>query len=120
VLYNTKKDERAVLENLRRDYSKKFLDRCNPALTFDIIDRIKIAHFQRALGEKPNMSGQVIKILNDLEFDERMNTKQIISRMAEIIKVYFYYRPTYFPEKNISQESQKSENILRINSKESK
>ncbi|MCC9294559.1 hypothetical protein ACFHWD_07015 [Clostridium sp. MT-14] len=111
--YKKAKNERLVLENLRRDYSKKFLDGCNPDLSFDIIDQIKIAHFERALGEKPNTTNLALTILNDLEFDEHMNTKQIISRMKEIIKVYFQYGPRFL-SKNILPTSHKDRSIFQV------
>lgn len=113
--YRKVKDERLVLENLRRDYAKKFLDKCNPALVTDIIDEIKIAHFQRALGEKPKITKLVTNILNDLEFDEHMNTEQIISRMNGIIKIYFKYKHVHCEEKNVLKKSKKSKSIFQIN-----
>ncbi|MCH3964596.1 MAG: hypothetical protein LKE46_10000 [Clostridium sp.] len=111
--YKKAKSERLVLENLRRDYSKKFLNRCNPDLSFNIIDQVKIAHFKRALGEKPNTTNLALTILNDLEFDEHMNTKQIISRMKEIIKVYFQYGP-HFLAKNILPTSHRGKSIFQV------
>ncbi|EET87407.1 hypothetical protein CcarbDRAFT_2188 [Clostridium carboxidivorans P7] len=90
--YKKGKDKRLALESLRREYSKNFLDKYDSSSVIDIIDEIKIAHFKRALGERPKMTKMVSNILNDLEFDEYMNTEQIIFRMNEIIKVYFQYK----------------------------
>lgn len=116
--YKRAKDERLVLENLRRNYSKKFLDKCNPDLAVDIIDEIKIAHFQRILGQKPKTTKLVINILNYLEFDENMDTKQIISRMNEIIKVYFKYNPSYSEEKSVPKKFKKNKSFFQMDSKQ--
>lgn len=117
--YGRGRCERPVLESLRRDYSKKFLGRCNPALSFDIVDQVKIAHFQRALGEKTNMPKSVIDILDDLEFDENMDTGQIISRMNRIIDVYFYHRSAHLLHGNMPPGIQNSKGSLQINNKKS-
>jgi hypothetical protein len=41
------------------------------------------------LGESKRTSSKTRGILNLLEFDESMNTEQIISNMNELIKTYF-------------------------------
>lgn len=81
--------ERPALENLRRSYSKRFLSKYDAVSANDILDEIGIAHFQKALGEEPKMTGLTFKILNDLEFDKSMDTEEIIHKMNKIIKVCF-------------------------------
>lgn len=114
--YKKGKDERPVLENLRRSYSKKFLSKWDTASANDILDEIKIAHFQRALGIEPKMKELIFNILNDLEFDEYMNTEQIIFRMNEIIEVYFEFSPAHY-EKNFLKKIEKSKSIIRFGEK---
>ena len=87
--YEKAKSERPVLETLRRSYSKRALSTCNEASANYIFNEIEIAHFQKALGLEPKMTGSAFKILNDLEFDKSMNTEQIILKMNKIISVYF-------------------------------
>lgn len=87
--YEKAKKDRPVLADLRRNYSKKVLYEENAPSYYYLVDEIKIAHFQRVLGEEPKVREQVINILNDLEFDESLNTEQIILKMNEIIAVYF-------------------------------
>jgi len=89
--YNKGKKERPVIESLRRDYSRKILMGETETSDRDILEVIKKAHFKRALGEEPQITGRVLNILNDLEFDESMSTEQIILRMNEIIKAYFKF-----------------------------
>lgn len=93
--YKKGKNERLVLEDLRRSYSKKVISKVIPATDYDLVDEIKMAHFQRALGEEPKMADDVFTILNELEFDESMNTEQIIFKMNEIINVYLDFNPAH-------------------------
>lgn len=89
--YQKGKGERPVLESLRRNYSEKVLSKCDTASANYLFDEIRIAHFKRALGENPKMTGMASKILNDLEFDKFMDTEQIIFRMSKIINTYFRF-----------------------------
>jgi hypothetical protein len=89
--YERGKVERPVLESLRQSYSKKILSGCDAASTNYLFDEIRIAHFKKALGENPKMTGLASKILNELEFDKSMSTEQIIRRMNKIIRVYFRF-----------------------------
>jgi len=93
--YEKGKDERPVLEDLRRSYAERVLKNGNSASADDIYDKVKIAHFQRVLGEEPKITGPALNLLNDLEFDESMSTEQIIQRMNEIIKDYFEFSPAH-------------------------
>jgi len=99
--YKKAKDERFVLESLRKIYAKKVLSKVDEIFDFEVFDKIKTAHFQRVLGKETNITGYELNILNDLEFDESINTEQIILRMNEIFKVYFEFSP-----------SQNEENVL--------
>lgn len=91
--------ERPVLDSLRQSYAKQYLLRLGAAnadanvtdaVYYDyILDEVKAAHFKRALGEGPKVSGLADKILRDLEFGASMDTAQIIRRMDKIISDYF-------------------------------
>ncbi|MGB4439537.1 MAG: hypothetical protein WBJ13_10035, partial [Sedimentibacter sp.] len=101
--YKKGKDERLVLESLRNIYAKKVLSKVDETSDFEVFDKIKTAHFQRVLGEEPNITGDVLNILNDLEFDESINTEQIILRMNEIFKVYFKFSPSQNEENSLKK-----------------
>lgn len=90
--YHIGKKERPVLKSLRRNYSRKVLSGNVPPHERAILNEIKKAHYKRALGEKPDAEDRVLNILNELEFNEYMNTEQIIVKMNEIIKNYFKFR----------------------------
>lgn len=96
--YNKGKKERSVLKALRRSYSKKVLDGDVPPSERALLNEIKKAHYKRALGESVRAGGRVLDILNELEFDEHMDTGQIILRMNEIIKNYFKFNPGHYEE----------------------
>jgi len=115
-VYEKGKHERPVLENLRRSYSKKVLSKWNTDSDNDILDEIKVAHFQRALGEEPKSAELVFNILNDLEFDEFINTEQLIFKMNEIIKVYFELIPAHY-EKNWLKNIEKNIKSYRFGDK---
>ena len=89
------KKERPVLEILRRDYSKGVLE-SERAEEKNIVQQIREAHFRRALGEETQLEGRLLNILNEIEFDENMDTEQIILKMNEIIKTYFRFNPGQF------------------------
>ncbi|WP_312831669.1 hypothetical protein [Sedimentibacter saalensis] len=84
------KDERPVLENLRRDYARKVLESGRTAEK-NILQEVKEAHYMRALGQEIKISGRLLEILNALEFDRDMDTGQIIDSMKQIIKLYFRF-----------------------------
>lgn len=91
--YEKGRKDRPVLEYLRRSYALKVVRKEDPPSFYFLVDEIKMAHFQRALGGKPILREQVLNILNDLEFHESMNTEQIIQKMDEIIRVHFPQSP---------------------------
>ncbi len=84
------KDERPVLERLRRDYASKVLENGRTAEK-NILQEVKEAHYMRALGQEIKISGRLLEILNALEFDKHMDTGQIIDSMKQIIKLYFRF-----------------------------
>ncbi len=87
------KSDRPVLRALRRSYARKVLRKEDEASFYYLVDEIKRAHFQRVLGNEPKMREQVAYILNDLEFDASLDTRQILLRMNEIIDTYFPLNP---------------------------
>lgn len=90
--YLKARKERPILNVLRRHYSKKVIKGEIPPIEREILKEIKIAHYKRVLGEKLETEERVIDILNELEFEEHLNTEEIIFRMNEIIKKYFKFR----------------------------
>ncbi len=90
--YHKAKKERPVLKRLRELYSKKVLGGEITPSERAILNEINKAHYEKALGQKPDAEARVLKILDELEFSEQMNTKEIILKMDDIIKKYFKFR----------------------------
>jgi hypothetical protein len=114
--YEKGKDERPVIESLRIAYAKKIIKSNELNVNEDIFYEIELAHFQKVLGLNPKMSEPVSQILNDLEFDAGFSTEEIITKMDEIINLYFSFSPSQY-EKNISKLIEKSKRIFRISEK---
>lgn len=92
--YEKGEEERPVLENLRQNYAKKVIQKREISPTEDLFHKIKIAHFQKILGQEPKLTGPALNLLKDLEFHKSMDTKQIILQINEIIKIYFSFDPS--------------------------
>lgn len=84
------KNDRPVLNSLRKNHAKKVL--AGDAESFDdnLLNVIRCAHFRKALGKPPEITGNPLNILNDLEFGNA-ETEEIISRMNRILKTYFRF-----------------------------
>lgn len=90
--YERDKRDRPVLESLRRSYSESVLRKQQPESLYYLIEEIKAAHFQRALGIEPQMREPVADILNGLEFDASLTTEEIVLRLKQIIAQNFPLR----------------------------
>ena len=107
-IYHKAENDRPVLKSLRSRYSKKVLNGEIPLPESEILKEIKKAHYKRVLGEAAIAEARVLTILDELEFDEHMNTEQIIFKMNEIIKKYFKFRAgTYQSLKEQHREMKK-------------
>ena len=98
--FNKGKGERPVLSSLRKNYAEKVLRGETETFDDNLLNVIKEAHFKRALGQKPGIAGNPLNILNDLEFDDKLTTEEIILRMNQIIKTYFRFRYGQYEVKN--------------------
>jgi len=87
--YEKGRHDRPVLEDLRRRASERVFHNEYPESFYFLIDELKKAHFQRALGIQTQVSEQVSSILDKLEFDASLTTEEIIQRLLLIIAEYF-------------------------------
>ncbi len=116
--YNKGKVERPVLEKLRIDYSKKVLN-SEEVSEKNILNEISNAHYMRALGVEPQITGRLLNILNDLEFDEKISTEQIIQKMHQVIKDYFKFNPGQYEVSMIKNNKNiKNTEVEKVNRKE--
>jgi len=84
------KNERPVIINLRKNYAKKVLAGETEVFDDNLLNVLTNAHFRRALGKSPGITGNALNILNDLEFGYA-STEEIILKMNQIIKKYFRF-----------------------------
>lgn len=89
--FNKGKAERPVLYSLRKSYAKKVLKGETETFENNLLNVINVAHFCKVVGKTPEISGNALNILNDLEFDDKLNTEEIVFKMDQIIKTYFRF-----------------------------
>lgn len=99
LAYLRGRDERPVLDTLRRAYAGRFLASLDPreldaaamdeGHSFYTLSEVRIGHFRRALGEEPKLGGTASSLLGDIEFTADMDADAVIARMDGIIKEYF-------------------------------
>ena len=90
--FNKGKNDRPVLVSLRRNYAGKVLKDETIPFEDNLLNVIRKAHFGRVLEEHPSkISGNALKILNALDFDDELSTEEIILRMNQIIKTHFRF-----------------------------
>ena len=107
--FNKGKTERPVLINLRKNYAKKVLKGETEVFDDNLLNTIKHAHFKRVLNKPFEITGNSLNILNDLEFDDTINTEEIILKMNEIIKTYFRFNYGGYETDNKSSKKYKVE-----------
>ena len=71
------KNERPVLLILRKNYARKVLAGETAVQDDNLLNVILNAHFRRALGKAPGITGNALNILNSLEFGD-VTTEEII------------------------------------------
>lgn len=94
--YHKVKQDRPVLESLRGRVSEMVLQKQYPESVYYLIDELKKAHFQRAMGLELQMREQVAAILEKLEFDASLTTEEIVAQLYLIIDEHF---PLSIPSK---------------------
>lgn len=92
--YEKGKAERPVLISMRKNFAKKVVKSEDEPSENDTYGIINLAHFKRVLGLETTIKEHYLEILNKLEFNEFMNTDDIINRMNYIINVYFDFNPS--------------------------
>ena len=106
--------DRPVLEELRRNFANTILENYSVTADSDILDDLKVAHFQRVLGKQPVMSETVANVLDQLEFDESLTTEQIIEKLNAVILNYFQFQKAEY-EKNRLAFLQKNKTVYQWN-----
>ena len=119
-IFNKGKAERPVLYKLRRNYGEKVAKGEVEALDSKLLEGIREAHFKRALGMNPEVTGNLLNILNDLEFDVTLSTEEIIIKMDEILKRYFRFNYGQYQTDNKKTKDKASELQKKVQQGEKK
>ncbi len=85
---------RPALASLREDYARKVIAQAPPEPDRDLYEGLRIAHFERALGQAPSLGRRETEILSLLEFDASMDAEAIVQQMRTLLKRYFWADPS--------------------------
>ncbi len=109
------KSERPALKNLRNNYAKKVLSIEIINIENTILKEIKKAHYQKVIGETPQIEERLLNLLNELEFDKHMGTDEIISKMYEILDNYFKFNAGQYEKsfKKFEENKKDAKNIKK-------
>jgi hypothetical protein len=91
AVYQKELPRRPVLESLRRNYAKRYLEVYGgtPLDDYHLLDCMSTAHYQRALGLEPQMNRYDRKLLDELEFSPDLDTDAIVARARELFTRWF-------------------------------
>lgn len=92
AVFEKEREERPVLEILRRAYAERYLSELNTAHDLPLYDTMALAHYRRALGLENRLDPYTEKLLNDLEFSPEMSTDEIVDRAKELFERWFQIR----------------------------
>lgn len=84
------KEARPVLEELREQYARDFLAGHHTGQ--ELMEHLKIGHYQRVLGQNPQLSPYETHLLDALEFSPTLSTQEIVKAMNRILDTFFLNR----------------------------
>ena len=92
AVYEKEREERPVLESLRRDYAERYLASLRVDHDLPFYDMLALGHYRRVLGLDPRLDPYTAKLLDELEFSREMNTDEIVARAKELFERWFQIR----------------------------
>lgn len=92
AVFEREREERPVLETLRRDYAARFIAQFRVINDLPLYDAIAYAHYRRVLGLDVRMDKYDAKLLDELEFSREMDTDAIVARAKELFERWFQIR----------------------------
>ena len=87
--YGREKDNRPVLESLRKDYAEKWLASVPPSDDYRIFEHISRAHFEKVLGIDPGLSAYDAALLEELEFSPELDTGRLVEKADALLEKWF-------------------------------
>lgn len=88
-VYQKEVSDRPVLEGLRKNYARAFLDAYAVWDDFRLYEALATGHYSRVLGLPVKLHSYDIKLLDELEFDADMSTHDIVERAKGLFERWF-------------------------------
>ena len=88
-VYLKHREERPVLEKLRRDYARQMVEKARAKADRDTLESLRTAWFCRILGEEPEESAWETGLLDRLEFSVELDTDGVRQQMEDLLYEYF-------------------------------
>lgn len=92
AVFEKEREERPVLESLRRDYAEHYLAQLFTTHDLPFYDTMALAHYRRALGQENKLDPYTEKLLDELEFSRDMSTEEIVERARDLFERWFQIR----------------------------
>ena len=92
AVFEKEREDRPVLEALRRDYAERYLSQLFSTHDLPFYDTMALAHYRRALGLENRLDPYTAKLLDELEFDAGMSTDEIVERAKTLFDRWFQIR----------------------------
>ena len=92
AIFEKEREERPVLESLRRNYAERYLSGLITTHDLPFYDTLALAHYRRALGLEDRLDPYTKKLLDELEFSRDMSTDEITARAKELFERWFQLR----------------------------
>lgn len=92
AVFEKEREERPVLEALRRDYAERYVSQLRVVNDLPFYDMLALAHYKRVLGLPDKLDAYTAKLLDELEFFQEMTTDEIVARAGELFLRWFQIR----------------------------
>ena len=92
AVFEKEREERPVLESLRRDYAEHYLAQLFTTHDLPFYDTMALAHYRRALGLENKLDPYTENLLDKLEFSRDMSTEEIVERARDLFERWFQIR----------------------------
>lgn len=92
AVFEKEREERPVLESLRRDYAEHYLAQLFTTHDLTFYDTMALAHYRRALGLENKLDPYTENLLDELEFSRDMSTEEIVERARDLFERWFQIR----------------------------
>ncbi len=89
AVYGREVKTRPVLEELRKEYARKWLAGTSASEDLRIYEYISRAHFEKILGREPKLDAYNAELLKELEFSSALDTEELTERAETLLARWF-------------------------------